>query len=341
MGEGTAIEWADHTFNPWIGCAKISAACTNCYAEAYADRWHPGSDLWRGERRRTSDATWRQPLRWQRQAEKAGTRPLVFCASLADVFEDRDDVAAWRVDLFELILSTPNLTWLLLTKRPGVALRWYDQHPPPANVWHGTTVEHQDAARERLSTLLRLPGIRFASCEPLLGPVDLAPWLGIHEDQGAPVPGLQWVIAGGESGPDARPSHPTWFQFLRDQVVLSGARFLFKQWGEWLPFSHMDDDFTDSIYRSRRVAEEWERQEAVDELEGRRCTVPSLILRTDGRHCEARHPRAFRSDEPGWPAMQAFRVGKVRAGRTLDGRTWDQRPMPAPLDGPRFLGTTP
>src|ERR1051326_4190826 len=118
MGQDSKIEWTDHTFNPWTGCTKVSPACANCYAEAWAKRtnivkWGPNA-----ERRRTSESNWRQPLIWDCDAAKAGERKRVFCASLADVFEDRPELEPWRRDLMRLILSTHNLDWLLLTKRP-------------------------------------------------------------------------------------------------------------------------------------------------------------------------------------------------------------------------------
>jgi protein gp37 len=116
MGENTNIEWADHTFNPWVGCSKISSACDYCYAESWAKRsGHP--ELWQGERRRTAGANWQRPIKWNRQAATAGKRARVFCASLADVF-DNQVPRRWRDDLWHRIDQTPHLDWLLLTKRP-------------------------------------------------------------------------------------------------------------------------------------------------------------------------------------------------------------------------------
>ena len=119
MAENSKIEWTDHTFNPWIGCTKVSDGCKNCYAESLMDkRW--GKVKWgpQGQRQRTSDENWKKPFAWDRQAAKQGIRYRVFCASLADVFEDNDQVSDWRLDLFDMIKVTPNLDWLLLTKRP-------------------------------------------------------------------------------------------------------------------------------------------------------------------------------------------------------------------------------
>lgn len=186
MGADTRIEWADHTFNPWIGCTKVSPACDHCYAETLATArlgvaWGPHA-----ERRRTKPSTWNLPLRWNRQAEREGRRFRVFCASLADVF-DNAVPAHWRGDLWQIIHETPHLDWLLLTKRPqNIAARLPDagRHGVPAwgagwpNVWLGTTVENQAEADRRIPHLLSVQAAkRFLSMEPLLGPVDLRKWL--------------------------------------------------------------------------------------------------------------------------------------------------------------------
>lgn len=247
MGEATGIEWADHTFNPWIGCTKISPACDHCYAEELTKRFDPASDLWEGKRRRTSAANWKLPLKWNREAAAFraahGRAPMVFCASLADVF-DNQVPDQWRRDLWCLIEATPDLIWLLLTKRPQNIRKMLPEHDPAnmlgwANVWMGTTVENQAEADRRIPHLLAAPAAkRFLSCEPLLGPVDLT---AIPRSQAEgfmrPLDGrfnrIDWVIAGGESGREARPSHPDWFRSLRDQCAAVGTPFLFKQWGEW------------------------------------------------------------------------------------------------------------
>lgn len=147
---------------------------------------------------------------------------------MADVFENRRDLDHWRFRLWKLIESTPQLDWLLLTKRPQVALRlnpWGQTWPP--NVWLGTTVENQEMAQERLGFLAKSPAVvRFISAEPLLGPLNLESWLGSTID---------WVITGGESGPKARPSSPTWFRELLAQCMAADVPFHFKQWGDWAP----------------------------------------------------------------------------------------------------------
>ncbi|MCC4243408.1 phage Gp37/Gp68 family protein [Stappia indica] len=182
MGENSKIEWCDHTFNPWIGCTKVSAACDNCYAEAWEARF--GNSWGPHVRRRTSPANWRKPIAWDRTAAAEGKRARVFCASLADVFDnDRSITSGWRGDLWHLIHRTPNLDWLLLTKRPqnisrflrpedyGNLPSWGDGWP---NVWLGTTAENQIEADRRIPHLLATPAhVHFLSVEPLLGPVDL------------------------------------------------------------------------------------------------------------------------------------------------------------------------
>ena len=270
MAKNSKIEWTDHTFNPWWGCEKVSPGCAHCYADTFAKRvGHGGSKpkLWGpdSERRMFGDKHWAEPLAWNRAAAEAGTRARVFCASMADVFEDRPELRAPRARLFELIRQTPHLDWLLLTKRPENADHlWTEAHAKATspfyddapvwrpNVWLGTTVEDQQRANERIPHLLRVPAaVRFLSCEPLLGSVALDPtWLPAHteplifskrvarEREGWVGNGLGWVIAGGESGPGARPMHPDWARSLRDQCSAARVPFLFKQWGEWEDMGH-------------------------------------------------------------------------------------------------------
>ena len=229
MARDSRIEWTDHTFNPWWGCTKVSPACDNCYAEAWARRL--GLDVWSASkpRRFMGDAYWQQPHRWDALAAHGGTRARVFCASMADVFEWKKGLSPWRDRLWETIEATPNLDWLLLTKRPHLANRlapWGDEWP--ANVWLGATVETQRWANKRLPHLADTPArVRFLSCEPLLGKVKLDEWLERKD--------IHWVIAGGESGPRARPSDPSWFYDIRDQCLAHGTPFHFKQWGDWAP----------------------------------------------------------------------------------------------------------
>lgn len=228
MAKNSRIEWTNHTFNPWWGCVKVSAACKHCYAESWSKRL--GSNVWgiKADRRFFGAAHWSEPLRWNNAATENGERARVFCASMADVFEDRRDLDEWRVKLWTLIDQTPQLDWLLLTKRPELVadmVPWGSEWPK--NVWMGTTVENQECAEERLPYLAALPAaVRFISAEPLLSPLDIKPWLG---------DAIDWVITGGESGPKARPSSPSWFLDLLNQCMEKEVAFHFKQWGDWAP----------------------------------------------------------------------------------------------------------
>lgn len=319
MSENSKIEWTDHTFNPWEGCQKVGPGCDHCYAETrnarfgggQAVNWGPGAP-----RRRTSPANWQKPLAWSAAHDEFfavhGRRQRVFCASLADVFDNAVD-PAWRGDLFSLIEKTPNLDWLLLTKRIGNVGNMlpvpfdFDRLYP--NVWLGATITSQAEANRDIIKLLELPAaVRFLSMEPLLGPVDLsridldghreiyplACTLDREDDDGnelPDLPGLDWVIVGGESGPGARPMHPDWARRLRDQCAAAGVPFLFKQWGEWLPA-----------------------------IEGRSVLGKTLIL-------EGAAPF---TDKPQWHGFedrqQVARVGKRAAGRKLDGVQHDGFP---------------
>lgn len=229
MAKDSGIEWTHHTFNPWWGCVKLSPACAHCYAQSLSKR--VGMDLWGGKapRRFFSEQHWREPIKWNAEAKRLGLRARVFCASMADVFEPRPDLDPWREKLWELIENTPNLDWLLLTKRPGQLKYVYPwASRPKANVWLGTTAENQKWADRRVERLLSVEAkVRFLSCEPLLSAVDLTPWL--RERQ------ITWVIAGGESGGNARPTHPNWIRSLRDQCRTHSVPFHFKQWGHWSP----------------------------------------------------------------------------------------------------------
>ncbi|PQV52862.1 protein gp37 [Defluviimonas denitrificans] len=342
MANQTAIEWCDKTFNPWTGCTKVSPACDHCYAEGWAKRsghveWGP-----HGSRRRTSPAYWKGPEKWNAEARAKGIRYRVFCASLADVFDNHGSITSgWRGDLWHLIARTPHLDWLLLTKRPqNIGKMLPDGYGAPAwgngwdNVWLGTTVENQTEADRRIPRLLSIPAkVHFSSCEPLLGQLDLTkiPYgnpIGnapsfmdalsgrIWMPKGAPdwpidpratvgdrtyvdlCRRLRWIIAGGESGPGARPMHPDWARDLRDQCAAAGVPFLFKQWGEWTPGENAGDVI--SGYRAN--ATWWDNQ---------------WLFGTTNMA----DPEADWHDEP-----DLYRVGKKRAGRLLDGVTHDAFP---------------
>ncbi|HDV8348776.1 TPA: phage Gp37/Gp68 family protein [Burkholderia vietnamiensis] len=325
MSENTKIEWCDHTFNPWEGCQKVGPGCDHCYAETRNARfgggtavnWGPGAP-----RRRTSAANWRKPLQWNAAHAEFfaahGRRQRVFCASLADVFDNAVD-PSWRADLFTLIERTPNLDWLLLTKRIGNVMSMISEaaqyqfdldcvEKPRLhdNVWIGATIVNQEEADRDIPKLLEVPTrVRFLSMEPLLGSVDLTsiPWGGhrvsVLQGWSSPEHGLHWVIAGGESGPSARPAHPDWFRSLRDQCAAAGVPFLFKQWGEWAPGENCGGMPT----RTERVATRFDDEWSFDTM------TPTEHL---GLHVD---------DEP-----TVYRVGKKTAGRHLDGRTHDEFP---------------
>lgn len=237
MGEGSLIAWTDHTFNPWRGCAKVSPGCKFCYAETFVTK-RQGLPLWGvgAERKIAAPSTWKEPLRWNREAQAQGRRARVFCASLADVFEPREDLDAARRQLAQLIDKTPWLDWLLLTKRPGEMIRlgrlmgW--EGAWPSNVWAGTTTENQEQAERRIPRLLEVPArIRFLSCEPLLEPVHLGIAAFNGADSFGSLEGLSWVIVGGESGPGARPFDLAWARSIKEECGLAGTPFFFKQTG--------------------------------------------------------------------------------------------------------------
>ncbi len=221
--KASKIEWTHSTFNPWWGCERVSPGCTHCYAEAFAKR--TGHDVWGGtaDRRFFGDKHWNEPLRWNAEAAKSGEPWRVFCASMADVFEDRRDLDAPRARVFDLIERTPALTWLLLTKRPENMVRlapetWLKRWP--WNAWAGTTVE--DRARlTRIDHLRAVPArMRWLSIEPLiedLGVVDFT--------------GIGWAIVGGESGGGARPFNIGWARSLIEQMRAAGVAPHVKQIG--------------------------------------------------------------------------------------------------------------
>jgi protein gp37 len=222
--ENSHIAWTNNTFNPWLGCEKVSAGCQFCYAEMMSRRF--GHQVWGRDapRRFLSDAYWREPEKWNREALRSGVRRRVFCASMADVFEDRRDLDPWRERLWVLMEQTPALDWLLLTKRPEHISRMV---PPawmrawPDHVWIGTTAENQEWADRRIPELLKIPApVRWLSAEPLVGPIPALPLDGIH-----------WVIVGGESGPGARPMDLSWARDIRGQCADADVTLFMKQLG--------------------------------------------------------------------------------------------------------------
>ena len=257
MGKNTSIAWCDHTFNPWWGCTKVSQACTNCYAERDSKRY--GFKIWgdNAERRFFGDDHWKHPLDWNRWASTNGRRARVFCASMADIFEDRPDLIGPRGRVFDTIKRTRNLIWLLLTKRLDEAAKfipalWWDEWPD--NVMLGCTVENNATAEERIPKLLRLetlitrPARTFLSCEPLFEELDLEKFQDFKR--------IGWIICGGESGPGSRPMHPNHPRQLLLKAAQFGIPFFFKQWGDSVTVSQapshillLQDDKLGPYYR--------------------------------------------------------------------------------------------
>lgn len=232
MADRTAIEWTDATFNPWWGCTRVSPACAHCYADTLARRY--GHRLWDGGARRFfSEEHWAKPRRWNRAAEAHGRRLKVFCASMADVFEHDTALEPWRRRLWSLIEETPWLVWQLLTKRPenvGTMVPW--RNGWPANVWIGTSIENSRHTF-RADVLRELPArARFISAEPLLGSLYLN---GKPNRAPLDLDGIDWLIAGGESGPRYRPVDVDWVRELRDACADSGTAFFYKQQGGRTP----------------------------------------------------------------------------------------------------------
>ena len=236
MGSTTGIAWTDHTFNPWRGCTRVSAGCANCYAEKMSKRnpgvlgeWGPN-----GKRPLAATSYWRLPVQWDAAAKRDGVRRRVFCASLADVFEARPELDAQRRSLFAVIAATPNLDWLLLTKRPENITRLMPEAGLP-NVWLGVSAEDQDTLRRRAWELLKVPAaVRFLSLEPLLGRVDLDELELLCKTwrRGATIGTyLDWVIVGGESGPKARPFDVSWARSVVKQCREAGVPCFVKQLG--------------------------------------------------------------------------------------------------------------
>ncbi len=221
MGFNSKIEWTTHTFNPWWGCTKVSDGCKFCYAELLSNRY--GHDVWGADKQRRllSDKHWEEPLKWNTRAQADGIRYRVFCASMADVFEE--NAPAGEVGrLWQIIRQTPMLDWQLLTKRPerisaNLPDDWGFGY---TNVWLGTSVEDERVI-DRIGHLIKVSAVvHFLSLEPLIGPLP-----------SLPLENIQWVIVGGESGPRARPIDEQWVIDIRRQCRNASVPFFFKQWG--------------------------------------------------------------------------------------------------------------
>lgn len=360
MADNSHIEWTEATWNPLLGCMKVSAGCQHCYAinqvhrmtgnpnpkirgatEGLTRSLPDGSLNWTGKVR-TLPERLDQPLRWSRPRR-------IFVNSLSDLFhEDVPDVFINQV--FAIMRLCPQHTFQVLTKRPKRAFEWATREGvqdrvalwatvkarrfvstlpwPLPNVWLGTSVEDQPAADERTPWLLRTPAaVRWLSCEPLLGPVNLTRLHheglvnvdALHGRHGVlrPLGGanerIDWVVAGGESGPKARPMHPDWVRDIRDQCQVAGVAFFFKQWGEWIPTGERDS-WSAAKHRIPGKPERW-----VHYTPNATSQTPIIVPRA--------HPdsdgRAHYHQQP----MQ--RVGKKAAGRVLDGVTHDGYPAGA------------
>jgi protein gp37 len=269
VAEHSKIEWTDHTFNTHWGCSEISPGCDGCYAKRLAARFGYG---WGDDapKREFDERHWDDLVKWDRKALAEGVRRRVFTNSMSDLF-DKFAPDGVRERHFGYVERTPNLDHLLLTKRIGnvprmVPARWLEPDGWPTNAWIGATVVNQEEADRDIPKLMAVPArVRFLSIEPMLGPIDLTRdglvctacrWCvdaSADPDTGAVEHcrrcewtgksgewGIDWVIAGGESGPHARPAHLEWFRTLRDQCAAAGVPFLFKQWGEWAPATQTD-----------------------------------------------------------------------------------------------------
>lgn len=323
------IEWTEETWNPLIGCTKVSAGCKNCYAiqtawirmhnpkmaERYAgtvEKTAGGQLNWTGRVNQVHEAL-DKPLKFKKPT-------IFFVNSMSDLFHPAVDFQ-YVQEIWHRMKACPQHTFQILTKQFARMLEYMTDwasnaygspFEPLPNVWLGVSVEDQKAADERIPILLQVPAaIRFLSCEPLLGPVDLtaikqtvAPgffgdclqWYHrgkCHEDEGLAYPKIDWVIAGGESGPNARPMHPDWARSLRDQCEVAGVAFHFKQWGEWRLYDHYAGDnakplgmFEDNVFRTGNIV--WDHKKE---------------------------------------SVHMAKVGKQAAGRILDGSTHDEFPQ--------------
>lgn len=228
MAEHSKIEWTDHTFNPWTGCTNVSPGCDHCYAEAWSKR--SGHVKWgNSPRKRTTEQYWRAPNIWNTRAAQFaaqhGRRQRVFCASLADVF-DNQAAKEWRIDLFSLIRECSGLDWLLLTKRPQNIRKMLpaDWGAGYRNVWLGVTAEDQERYDQRWKHLANVPAaVRFVSYEPAIGPLRISNLLSRPD----------WLIVGGESGPGARAMDPQWVRDVVADCRRIGIAPFFKQWGTY------------------------------------------------------------------------------------------------------------
>lgn len=325
---GTMISWAHYTFNPWRGCVKISPSCRFCYAETDTKRW--GLDLWgKNAERAITKTTWRNPAKWNREAEQAGEMRRVFCASEADVFEDRPDLVDARNRTFDLVEATPWLIWMFCTKRPENIAKLAARYSGgwPSNVWLGVTAETQRFANERIPHLIVHPvSVRFVSAGPTLGLVNMRriPVPGgsglfydvLGKRWGEPGAwsepmsrGVDWVITEGESGnkPGIRPSHPDWYRTMRDQCTATGVPYHHKQNGMWVAADQIE-------LPNRFAGQDWARNP-------RR----HLMLASSGEKKTVGELTGGEDLSCGWTHMVRV-ASKHESGRLLDGRLWNGFP---------------
>lgn len=312
MSRNSKIEWCDTTWNVVTGCTKVSEGCRNCYAETMASRF------W-GDRKftdvRIHPERLKQPLDWKKPAR-------VFVNSMSDLFH-KDIPFEFIDEVFHIMRVADRHTFLILTKRPDIMLKFidwqkkntvrFDWRSAHKNIWLGVSVENQKTADERIPLLLQTPAaVRFVSCEPLLGEIDLKGWI---YKNGMWVDGqkrIDWVIVGGESGKNARPMHPDWARSIRDQCVDAGVPFFFKQWGEWHP------EFIEPGVCRVCGCSEFDP-----------CEVKGGCYWVSNRLCSTckNVPFVVFSDSKKDSGQVCFRVKKNIAGRLLDGREWNEFPM--------------
>ena len=321
------IEWTDETWNPVTGCSKVSEGCRNCYAEGmaarFAGQWGYEHKPWTAAHAehnvRTHSDRLDIPLRWKKPRR-------VFVNSMSDLFHEEVPFE-FIEEVFETMHNAHQHTFQVLTKRPARMLEFFEWYiirgldpagermwEPSPNIWIGVSVENQQAADERIPLLLQTPAaVRFLSCEPLLGPVsifDVDDTIGMEgELLGLPMePRLHWVIAGGESGPNARPMHPDWARSLRDQCEAAKIPFFFKQRGEWTW-----DNFNPH-YGYGSDSGKWDSYICTNGETGQ-----CKLYDDDGTWINW-------TGEPNDTAVLIRKVGVKRAGRELDGRTHDDFP---------------
>jgi protein gp37 len=356
MSAITKISWCDRTWNPVRGCSRVSTGCQACYAEKMAYRFSGVGKPFEGLVKKVgNEARWTGEIKL---VEKALTEPFswkkpakVFVNSMSDLFHP-----GVPFEFIDQVFATMALAdwhiYQILTKRPARMLEYF-QHCeqrfqqdgllhldegisiarsswPLDNVWLGVSVENQEAADERIPLLLQVPAVvRFLSCEPLLGPVDL--WGARYQNPNGGrtgavtgwAGGVNWVICGGESGNNARPMHPNWVTGLRDQCVAAEVAFHFKQWGEWMPKPQIMEWSDDSV-GGWAVKPEWKEKVAGKDWGA---------LTFNGVYSDKTTTWNGRQLDPEDNSeCTVYKVGKKVAGRELDSRVWDEFPTVGELE---------